>query len=162
MPFTSVPDQPIAQLTDAGRHNFARVVNGEISFVIRGFSVGRGGYNDTDPVLVSPIDGTLPVLEDQFFPTPPPPPPPFPPPPPPPYKNIERIEYPTNKTAVIYCRLASSEGISGLGELGVWAEIIYSINPSEIGSVFMMAVAHYPIITKTFKQVILHRIVIQF
>ena len=79
MPFTSTPDQPIAQLTDIGRSSYARAANGEISFVVKGFSVGRGGYDSIDPVKISTIDGSLSVLEDQYFPLPSPN-----------YKNIER------------------------------------------------------------------------
>lgn len=150
MPFTNTPDQAIASLSDIGRTNFARAANGEISFIVTSFAVGRGGYKGTDPVLVDPIDSSLTTLEDQSFPVYPG------------LQPIERIEYPTDMTAVIYCRIASNLGVGGLGELGIYSQIIYSTVPSEIGTTFLMAVSHYPLVTKTLNQVFLYRIVIQF
>ena len=150
MPFTSTPDQPVASLTDLGRINFARVANGEIAFVVSDFAVGRGGYDMVDPVKITLIDPSLSTLEDQFFPV-------FPA-----IYPVERLEYPTLKTVVAYCRLAQNDAIAGLGELGIYGEIVYSINPVEVGTKFLMAVAHSPLVTKTLKQVILYRTVIQF
>jgi hypothetical protein len=73
------------------------------------------------------------------------------------------IEYPTPKTAVMNCRLSSSQAVTALGELGIWATIVSSnTTPAEIGTTFLMAVAHFPIMTKTLKQVIVYRVVIQF
>jgi len=151
MPFTSTPDQPIAALTDLGRMNFARAANGEISFVVSDFAVGRGGYDMLDPVKISVIDPSLTDLEDHIFPAIPN------------IQPIEKLEYPTLSTVVVYCRLAQADAIAGLGELGIYGEIIYSpISPGEVGTKFLMAVAHSPLVTKTLKQVILYRIIIQF
>lgn len=150
MPFLSTPDNTVASITDIGRINFTRVANGEISFNVKYFAVGRGGYQMADPVKVVPIDPSSGVLIDQFFPASPP------------LKPIEKIEYPTDTTVVVYCRLAAMESIAGLGEIGMWAEIIYSINPVEVGTQFLLAVAHTPLITKTNNQVSLYRFVIQF
>jgi hypothetical protein len=72
------------------------------------------------------------------------------------------IEYPTPQTCVINSRLAPNDALAGLGELGVWAQIIHSTNPSEIGTQFLMAVAHLPLQSKTTKEVIVYRMVIQF
>lgn len=148
--FTDTPDPILAQLTDEGRTNFARMTLGEISFTLDGFAVGRGGYNSTNPVHITPIVGSLTALEDQFFPTSG-------------TKAVEAIERPYESTVVANCRLARDDAVSALGEIGVWATIIYSlVNPSEVGTQFLLAVSHFPIVTKTLRQAILYRVIIQF
>ncbi len=148
--FTDTPDPIVSLLSDSGRNAFARSVLGEISFVVKGFAVGREGYDDTNPVLIDPIDTSLTTLGDQIFPTVG-------------QKDLEAFELPTPKTLVTNFRLASDEAVAGLGELGMWAEIIHStVSPAEIGTRFLLAVAHFPIMTKTLKQAILYRVIIQF
>jgi len=150
MPFLDTPDPIIATLTDEARTNFALSTMGEVSFIVKGFAVGREGYDDTNPVKIDLIDPSLTALGDQFFPTVGT------------RKAFEAIENPTPATVVINCRLASTEAVAGLGEIGVWAEIVYSIIPANIGNEFLMAVAHYPIQTKTLRQSVIYRIIIQF
>jgi len=148
--FTDTPDIILAQLTDTARTNFARMTLGEISFTLSGFAVGRGGYNGTNPVHITPIIGASTALDDQFFPvtgtTP-----------------ITNIERPYESTIVVNCRLGKDDAIAALGELGVWATIIYSaVNPGEVGTSFLLAISHFPIVSKTLKQAILYRVLIQF
>ena len=148
--FLSTPDPIIAVLSDLGRMSLARVANGEISFTLTGFAVGRGGYNGVDPVKVDPIDPSLTALEDQFFPISG-------------IKALESIEFPTPKTTVANCRLESDDAVAGLGEIGLWATISHSsVLPAEIGTEFLFAVSHYPIVTKTLRQAIVFRIITQF
>jgi len=147
--FTDIPDPIVATLTDEGRTSFAQMTMGLLSFNLAGFAVGRGGYNATNPVKITPIDGSLTALEHQFFPVTG-------------IKALETIETPTLTTVVANCRLAKDEAVSALGEIGVWAEIIYSIAPSDIGRTFLLAVSHFPIVTKTLRQAILYRVIIQF
>ena len=150
-PFTDVPDPVISTLTDFARTQFARSILGEISFVVKGFAVGREGYDETNPVKITPIDPSLTALEDQFFPTVGT------------RKAFESFENPTSKTVVVNCRLASDEAVAGLGELGLWAEIIEStVSPAEIGTEFLLAAVHFPMVTKTLRQAILYRVIIQF
>ena len=119
--------------------------------VCKGFAVGREGYDDSNPVKITAIDPSLTALEDQFFPTVGT------------RKAFESFETPTPKTLVVNCRLASDESVAGLGEIGLWAEIIEStVSPAEIGTEFLMAVAHFGLQTKTLRQAILYRFIIQF
>lgn len=151
MPFTDTPDPITASLTDLGRMNFARVAHGEISFEVTGFAVGQGGYNMANPVQITALDPTQTQLTAQYFPTSPT------------IQPIEDVEYPTPKTAVISCRLGPTDSITALGELGIWATIIHSnTTPAEVGTTFLMAIVHFPIMTKTFKQVIVYRVIVQF
>lgn len=151
MAFTDTPDSVLATLTDVGRSQFARSILGEVSFTVKGFAVGREGYNDANPVKIDVIDPSLVALEDQIFPlvlgdT----------------KAFESIERPSPKTLVLNCRLSQTEAVAGLGELGIYAEIVDSIVPAEIGDKFMLALSHMPLITKVPQQVIVFRLIIQF
>ena len=149
--FLDTPDVIITSLTDEARTNFARVILGEISFIIKGFAVGRGGYDGSNPVKITSLDPSLTALIDQFFPTLGT------------RKDNEAFESPTDKTVVANFRLASTEAVAGLGEIGMWAEIIHStVSPAEIGTEFLMAIAHFPIVTKTLRQAILYKFIIQF
>jgi len=147
--FTDTPDPIIAVLTEEARTYFAQMTLGYMSFKLCGFAVGRGGYDGTNPVKIVAIDSSSTSLIDQFFPTTG-------------IKVLETIETPTLSTVVANCRLAKDDAVSALGEIGVWAEIIYSIVPSDIGRQFLLAVSHFPIVTKTLRQAILYRMIIQF
>lgn len=151
MPFTDTPDIAVAALTDAGRNALARSLVGEISFQVTSFAVGRSGYQDTNPVKVMPLDTSLPSLIDQIYPSVPN------------LASVAGFERPYPKTLVVNCRLASTEAVSALGEIGLWAEIIYSpANPPEVGTKFLFAVSHFPLCTKILKKVMVYRFVIQF
>lgn len=151
MAFTDTPDSVLATLTNVGRTQFARSILGEVSFIVKGFAVGREGYNGANPVKIDAINPALTALEDQIFPAVPGD-----------IKAIETIELPSPKTLVLNCRLAQDEAVAGLGELGIYAEIVDSIVPSEIGDQFLLALSHMPLITKVPQQVIVFRLIIQF
>lgn len=151
MAFLDTPDSVLATLTEVGRSQLARSTLGEVSFKVVGFAVGREGYNDANPVKIDPINASLTALEDQIFPVTPGE-----------YKAFESTERPSPKTLVLNCRLAQDEAVAGLGELGIYAQIVDSVVPSEIGDEFLFAVAHMPIITKVLQQVIVFRLIIQF
>lgn len=150
MPYTDTPDPIVTTLTDFGRTQFARSILGEISFQVKGFAVGREGYLDANPVKIDAIDPSMTTLGDHFFPAAGA------------RKAFEAIELPTPATVVVNCRLASDESVAGLGELGLWAETVFSTTPSEIGDEWLMAVSHFGLQTKTLRQAILYRVIIQF
>ena len=151
MAFTDTPDSVLATLTDVGRSQFARSILGEVSFTVKGFAVGREGYTDANPVKIDVIDPSLVALEDQIFPVVPGD-----------TKAFESLERPSPKTLVLNCRLAQDEAIAGLGELGIYAEVVDSIVPVEIGDQFLLALSHMPLISKVPQQVIVFRLIIQF
>lgn len=148
--FTDTPDPIVMTLTDFGRTQFARVILGEVSFTVKGFAVGRDGIVTSNPVKVTPIDPSLTGLIDHFYP------------PAGGIKDFEAIENPLPSTVVVNCRLDSDESVAGLGEIGLWAETVFSTTPSEVGNIDMIAVGHFPLQTKTLRQAILYRIIIQF
>lgn len=155
MAITDTPDEIQAYLTDGARNYIARAVNGELAFRAVGFSMGRGGYNPADPVHILAVDTTVNQLADQVYPdvtgeSP--------------FQSIDWV----GDTAVVYnCRLPATSITSnadyGLGEIGLWAEILSSpSDPSEVGTIFLFAIGHMPIRCKTRRDVILFRVVTNF
>jgi hypothetical protein len=150
MPYLGTPSPIIASLTDAGRSLLARASFGDVVFNVSGFAVGQGGYDDSNPINTVPINTASSSLLYQFFPASGS------------QKQIAGFEYPTPTTLVVDCRLADSEAVAGLGEIGLWVEVINSSVLAEIGTKVLFAIGHFGIMTKTQKQVILYRFVIQF
>lgn len=150
MPFDLAPDASEARITDIGRNLMARSAMQDVSFKLVGFDVGHGGYSDTNPVLVEPIDTGASTLIQKFFP-------------PSGHEGFVNVERPHPDTLVLNCRLGHSEpaNIGAIGELGIWAEIIESSVPSEIGTKLLFAIAHFPIMVKNLQNVFVMRILIQ-
>jgi len=144
-----------AFLTDAARNYIARAINGEVSIHVVGFSAGRGGYNPADPVAdVTPVNTADTALIDQVYPDT--------------TGNaaLETPEEPNFSTIVYNCRLAATpiadNSDFGLGEIGLWAEVVYAVNPMEIGTVFLYAISHMPVRAKTRRDVQLYRLVTNY
>lgn len=154
MAFTDHSQDIQAFLTDAARNYTARALNGELAFRTVGFSVGRGGYNPANPVQVFPIDTTLQTLIDQVYPAPTG------------YTPFQAVDSVGDTAKVFNCRLPATQTESaadyGLGEIGIWAEILNAHDPSEIGTVFLYAVGHMPIRAKTRRDVFLFRVVVNY
>ena len=55
MPFLDPCDTIVAQLTYEGRNLLARAKFGDVAFRVAGWQMGRGGYDVTDPVKVTPF-----------------------------------------------------------------------------------------------------------
>lgn len=150
MPFFGTPSPIIATITDAGRNLLARASLGDVAFRVYGFAVGQGGYDVSNPINTTPINTASSDLLYQFFPALGS------------EKEISGFVYPTPKTLVVDCRVAELEAIAGLGEIGLWVEILNSSAPAEIGTNVLFALGHFGLMTKTPRQVILYRFVIQF
>lgn len=155
MPFTNPSASITAFVTDLGRQYTARVFMGQVVFQAVGFSVGRGGYQMGDPTQVVPITGAETGLVDPVYPN-----------------SIggiqafDGIESPTVAARVYDCRLpatpAPSNADYGLGEIAIWATILVSNVPAEVGTTFMWALGHMPIRAKTNTDVMLLRTVINY
>jgi len=159
MSYTSPTDDITAQLTDGGRNAFARsIVPAEgFSFKLIGFTLGRGGYQTANPVKIDPIVPSNTNLTDPIFPTT--------------YdpdhisftvhdfESIETIIAP--EVAAPICRLSTTDfgADYGLGELGIWAEIVRSVTSSEIGDKFLFAISHFPLLSKTQSHTLVWRVI---
>lgn len=79
-----------------------------------------------------------------------------------PAKAVEPITQVNPANLVVDCRLAKSEALYGLGEVGLYIKITNSIVPEEIGDRILFAIAHSPIQAKTDRHVYLYRFIVQF
>jgi hypothetical protein len=151
MPYTDSPDSSQAKITDIGRSYFARSILGDVSFKAIGFTIGKSGYIDSNPVKILPINTADTDLIAPFYPLIG-------------VNSFETIEIPEPKTVVLNCRLGHSnlDNIGAIGELGIWGEVLYSTVPAEIGTTFLFAIAHNPILVKNLQNVFVYRILTQF
>lgn len=146
----------IALLTDEGRTLIARATLGEVVFKVLGFAVGRGGYDPSDPVQTLPIVTSDTELTDKVFPDATPLT----------YETFISTEEPTHSVRVYNCRVGADpfpgNADYGLGELGLYGEIIKSSVPSEVGQTFLFAISHFPIMCKTRRDTFLRRVVVSY
>lgn len=151
MPFIETTDDITAVLTAQGRDEMARLVLGESSFNLAFFQVGRGGYTDVNPVKIDPVVITDTALIDPV-----------------PDASTERpfviIEQPIGpNVAAPICRLDPGDTTAeyGLGELGIFATYQRDeITPANVGTSFMFAVSHFPIVSKTPTHTLVWRVII--
>lgn len=150
MSYTDTPDSSQAKLTNGGRSYLARAILGDASFKLVGFDVGHSGYIDANPVKVIPVDSTKTSLDSKYYPSVG-------------IASFEGIERPHPKTIVFNCRLGHSDldNIGAIGEVGLWGEVVDSTVPSEIGTQFLFAIAHFPILVKNLQNVFVFRIMAQ-
>lgn len=148
MAFVETTSDITARLTDAGRSALSSLVLGEVAFQLDHFRVGRGGYQSTNPVKVEPIDPSFTVLLDPVGSE----------------KSFVTIEQPIGaNVAAPVCRLSLSDTDVeyGLGELGVYATfLVNDPDPGLVGTDFLFAVAHFPLISKTPSHVLVWRVLI--
>ena len=72
------------------------------------------------------------------------------------------VEYPNSSATSLVCRVAQNVGNYGLGEIGLYADIIDSIEPNEIGERVLYAIGHFPIVAKNTSSVYVTRVIIQY
>jgi hypothetical protein len=153
MPFTEPTSDVIAVLTNAGRAELSRSILGEVSLHVSAWQIGRGGYLDTNPVKVDSINPASTTLID-------------------PIPNVANrrsflaIEQPVGPNVVApICRLnpGDTDAEFGLGELGIFATYDRDIiTPANVGTDFLFAVAHFPLVSKTPSHTLIWRVIIAF
>jgi hypothetical protein len=150
MPFTDPTDSIEAKITDAGRALLARSLLGEVSFMFEGFDAGREGYQDANPVKIDPVVSSDTALADPVFPL----------------SGLEpftTIDTPTDIYAAPVCRIDRLEALYGLGELGIWVRILMdTVNPGDVGTDVLFALAHFPMIGKSDNHVLVYRVIFAF
>jgi len=72
------------------------------------------------------------------------------------------IEQPNAEAVSLVCRVAQGDGNFGLGEIGIYVDIVDSINTAEIGTRVLYAIGHFPIIAKNSKSVLVTRVITQY
>ena len=135
-----------ARVTIQARQMVARSIIDGTSFKIVEMAVGSGGYDVGDATQAILIDPTVTALDNEIF-----------------RKPIDQIEFPTSLASRSFvCRFSADSFAGGVGELGLYAEILSSPNVAEIGTKFLFAIAHMGLTTKTNHHATSYRIIITF
>lgn len=131
-----------ARVTLQARQWISRSILDGTSFKIVEMAVGGGGYDVADPTQGLRIDETSVSLVNEIF-----------------RRAIDQIELPTSlATRSFVCRFDQNTFTGGVGELGLYAEILSSPVPAEIGTKFLFAVAHMGLNTKTAHHICTYRV----
>lgn len=86
----------------------------------------------------------------------------FPPTAPAAVESFFDIENPNESAVSLVCRIGPGDANYGLGELGVYVDIIDSVNPDEIGTRVLYAISHFPIVAKNLNSVFVTRVITQY
>lgn len=135
----------VAVVTDLARQYMARSITDGTSFRITEFAVGTSGYDPSNPLSAVSVDPLSTSLISEVF-----------------RDTVDQVESATldGTSKSFVCRIGATELSAGIGEVALFAEILDSPFPLEVGTVFMFAVAHQPLNVKTDRHVVSHRIVI--
>lgn len=139
-----------AEVTSEARKLLARSKADGTAFQVIEFSVGQGGIDPFNYQIVVPVNPDAVQLELPLTiggsPT----------------KVITEYERPNQNAGCVYCELDNSETNERLSEMGVWAEILDSPYTVEIGTIFLAAIAHFPLICKNSSMKYAFRVNVQF
>lgn len=139
-----------AEVTSRARRLLARGRTDGTGFQVTEFSVGQGGLDIFDYHVATPVNPDAVQLELPIniagSPT----------------KVITQYERPNLNSGCVYCLLENAETNERLSEVGVWAEIKCSPILAEIGTTFLAAIAHFPLICKNSSMQYAFRVNVQF
>jgi len=135
-----------ALATITGRTLLARSLAEGLAFKIVTFAVGTAGYDPTDLTKALPVDNTLTTLPGEIF-----------------SDAVDLVETPNDTGRSFYCRLQPSEANYGLGDIGIWGQIVHSPeNPAEVGTTFLFAIVNQPFQGNNEDYTYIYRVVVQF
>jgi len=156
MAATDPSSDVIAELTDQARIYIARASLGNVVFKVVGFGLGRGGYDPSDFTQTEPLVPGDTELEDKVYPDDVPLS----------YEPLTSTEETTATVRVYNCRVGATtiagNADYGLGELGLYAEVTKSDVPSEVGSIFLFAHSHFPVVCKTRRDTFYRRVIVSY
>jgi len=122
-----------ARITDRGQQMLARSSVDGTAFNIYTMALGTGGYDPAVPTRALWVNPSSIALGNEVI-----------------RRPIDAVEMPGYLGSRAYvCRFDQDSFVGGIGEIGLWAEIVHSDDPSEIGETFLFAVAHQGLNTKT-------------
>ena len=148
-PYSNPTSSISAVVTNQGRELIAKSTLGVVSFQLVGFKVGRDGYDYTtpDPLSTIPVNPASTDLIDPVFPLTG-------------YAPFVTIENPIPNVVAPVCRLNANEANYGLGELGIWANVLVGDIAYPINTKVMFAVAHFPLLAKNDRSNFVFRVII--
>jgi len=149
-PLGGQPSDAICILTDIGRQSLNRMPVEIFRIGVFSFAVGTGGYDPGDPLVATQPDQFAVELENKVFPVGMGA-----------YEPVDRVERPNETGISFLCRIETDEALVGLGELGIFAQILQSPVPEEVGTWFMFGLMHFPMECKHMKKVCGYRALFQ-
>lgn len=135
----------VATVTDLARQFLARSLTDGTSFRVTHYAVGTSGYDPANPLSAVAVDPGATGLVSEVF-----------------RDTIDLVETATlDGTAKSFvARLSRDELAAGIGEIALFATILASPFSFEVGTRFMVAVAHQPLKVKTLNDVVSYRIIL--
>jgi hypothetical protein len=131
-----------AQVTKAGIQYLLKSYARGISFKVTHMALGSGGYDASFPTRPTLVDREKEALENELIRIP-----------------ITQYEAPNNDLSLGFVgRFTYDSFQGGVGEIGIIATILDSDVPGEIGTMFLFAVGHQGLNTKTSHHVTTYRI----
>lgn len=136
-----------AEVTSLARRLLARKTTDGTAFKAIEFALGRGGVDPFDYKTAVPVNPDAQSLEIPIALAP---------------KAVTEYERPNIGSGCTYCVVDPGEANEVLSEIGIWAEILWSPYTAEIGTVFLAAIAHFPIVCKNSSMSYAFRVNVQF
>jgi len=108
------------------------LTDGTIFFPLE-FGIGTGGFNPANPGTVTPVNPLDTALIAEVY-----------------RSKLTNITYDADNypadpyKAQFWCRVPRGEAVHTVGELGIYAKILWSPIPAEIGTWFLFAIMHFP------------------
>ncbi len=130
---TTTPDATTMSLTDAAIFYINRSKGDGTIYFPRSFAVGTGGFNPLTPTTVLPVNTADVALSNEIY-----------------RDRVQRITYDTTNYPIdpwevtYWCRVPRTAAVNVVGEVALFAEILWSPIPAEIGTWFMYALLHMP------------------
>jgi hypothetical protein len=119
-----------AEVTTRARMLIARGSTDGTAIKVVDFGVGQGGFDTNDYRAALPVNPDAASLDDPVLLSEP----------------IDYYEQPNVSCRSFYCLLEAGEANYCLGEIGLWAEVVYSPIAAEIGTTFLFAIGHFPLV----------------
>ena len=136
--YRGTPDATDFKLTDAAEGLTGLIARSRaegLIYAITEFAVGTDGYDPTDPSTVDVVVPSATALGAELY-----------------RSGIGRIEFDgasEPQTVDYWCRVPQAEAQGGLGEFGLFAEILRSpVDPTEVGDKYLFSLAHHPCQTR--------------
>lgn len=152
---TGTPDPLDLRMTDLATAPvtgyITRSASEGIIYAVTEFAIGTGGYNPTTPTTVLPVSTAAIGLTNEVYRAPIS------------HLTYDVDNYPADPWEVTYwCRVPREAAIEAVGEIGLFAEIIWSPVPAEIGTKFLFALMHMPCQCRHSRTVHLYRLTIEY
>jgi hypothetical protein len=122
-----------------------------IIYAVTEFAIGTGGYNPLVPTTTYAVNPASTALSNEVYRAPIS------------HLTSDLDNHPPNPWEVTYwCRVPRDVAIEAVGEVGLFAEIIWSPVPGEVGTKFLFALMNMPCQCRHSRTVHLYRLTVRY